>query len=162
MGKKTQSATQKVKQRSKKGPKLNCGDVGSYNELKKRKTNKQERDHVPAFSSMFEKATGGKRFGPKKLKCIENKLKGQALTIAIPKSTHVEFSRTCKGRGGVKRLKKDVANLKQAAKDDIKALENNVPPTCRKAYKKAAKRVMAQNHNALIKRVVKECTKLKK
>jgi hypothetical protein len=155
---KGQSGTSKHKQRPKKGPALKCGDCDTYNELKKRKTNKQERDHVPAFSSMFEKATAGKKFSTKQLNCIENKLKGQALTIAIPKGIHTDHSRTCKGRGGQKRLEKDVKNLKQAAEDDIDALKDKVPPGCRAAYMKAAKRVKAQNHNALINRIVKQCT----
>jgi hypothetical protein len=153
-----QSGTSKHKQApAPKGPPLKCGDVGTYNELKKRKSNKQERDHVPAFSSMFEKATAGKNFSDKQLNCIGNKLKGQALTIAIPKGVHTKYSRTCKGRGGVARLKKDASNLKQAAEDDIDALVDKVPPGCRAAYVKAAAKVKAQDHQGLIKKVIKEC-----
>jgi SPX domain protein involved in polyphosphate accumulation len=139
------------------GP-LKCGDVGTYAELKKRKTNKQERDHVPAFSSMLEKATAGKDLTPTQATCIANKLKAQALTIAIPKGVHVKHSRTCKGRGGKKRIKKDAKNLDKAAEDDIAALENKVPPACREAYKKAAEQVKAQDHKALIRKVTNECT----
>ena len=107
---------------------------------------------------MFEKATAGKDFSTPQLSCIENKLKGQALAIAIPKGVHVKYSRTCKGRGGQKRIKKDASDLDQAAKDDVKDLENKVPPGCRAEYKKAAAKVKAQNHKELIKKVVKECT----
>jgi hypothetical protein len=151
------AAGQEKQTPSNKGP-LKCGDVGTYNQLKKRKTNKQERDHVPAFSSMFEKATAGKDFSTKELNCIENKLKGQALVIAIPKGVHVDYSRTCKGRGGRKRIEDDAADLDDAAEKDIADLVDNVPPGCKAAYKKAAAQVKAQDHKALIKKVVKECT----
>ena len=75
-----------------------------------------------------------------------------ALTISIPKGTHVKYSRTCKGRGGQKRIDKDAEDLKQATEDDIKALEDRVPPGCQEAYKAAAEQVRAQDPDEFIKK----------
>lgn len=126
------------------GP-LKCGDVGTYRAMKKRKTNRQERDHVPATSSMLEagKAHQGGLNNDQK-ECFERFVKMDALTIAIPKGTHVKYSRTCKGRGGRAREKKDAENLTQAANDDFDAVEPYLSPKCAKKYAEAKEQVLAQ------------------
>jgi hypothetical protein len=126
------------------GP-LKCGDVGTYRQMKKRKTNKQERDHVPATSSMLEagKAHQGGLNNDQKA-CFERFVKMDALTIAIPKGTHVKYSRTCKGRGGRAREKKDAEDLTQAAKDDFDAVQPYLSPECAKKYEEAKEKILAQ------------------
>jgi Cft2 family RNA processing exonuclease len=140
---------------------LKCGDVGTYRDMKKRKTNKQERDHVPATSSMLQAAENKgvfKGLDGDERNCVAREIKMSALTIAIPKGVHVKYSRTCKGRGGQARVDKDAGNLDQAAKDDIADLENQVPEGCKAAYKQAAEQVKAQDHEGLFAKAKAKCT----
>jgi hypothetical protein len=140
---------------------LKCGEFGTYREMKKRKTNKQERDHVPATSSMLKAAEDKGTFkglNAGERDCVAREIKMSALTIAIPKGVHVKYSRTCKGRGGQARIDKDAQDLDQAAEDDIADLENQVPDGCKAAYKQAAAQVKAQDHEGLFKKARAKCT----
>lgn len=131
---------------------LKCGDVGVYKDMQKRKTNRQERDHVPATSSMLE---AGKKHqkgltGAQKI-CFQRFVKTDALTIAIPKGIHVKYSRTCKGRGGQARVDKDAADLKQAANDDFDAVKPKLSAACQEKYEEAKEKVLAQLPDKLFK-----------
>jgi hypothetical protein len=126
------------------GP-LKCGDVGVYKDQQKRKTNRQERDHVPATQSML---VAGKKhmkgLNAAQKKCFKRFVRSDALTIAIPKGTHTKYSRTCKGRGGQARVKKDVENLEQAAKDDFAKIEPRLTDECKAKYQAAQAQILAQ------------------
>jgi hypothetical protein len=143
---------------------LKCGEVGTYAQLnKKRAFPKFERDHVPSAAAMRNAAKKAKRgMSPAKLKCVNNRLKEKALTIAIPTTTHRRFSRTCgSGRNTSKQINNDGDNLSRAANKDLaqiqKALDGPPKNACADAYRKAAKKVKSQDHNKLIRDVIAGC-----
>jgi hypothetical protein len=143
------------------GP-LKCGDVGTYREMRKRKTNRQERDHVPATASMLLAGQAHQDgLTADQVACFERFVKMDALTIAIPKGTHVKYSRTCKGRGGRAREQKDAEDVTKAANDDFDAVEPYLSPECAKKYAEAKEKVLAQLPDKLFKeckaKAVKEC-----
>ena len=143
-------------------PWLKCGEVGTYAELnKKRAKPKFERDHVPSHASMVKAAKSYKRgMSPAKLKCVKSRLKDQALTIAIPKSVHRGYSRTCGSRNNATQIKQDAGNLDSAANKDLGRIQRHLDAKdspCAEHYREAAKQVRAQDHDALIKKVVAEC-----
>ena len=148
------------KQPPSKKPWLKCGEVGSYAKLnKKRAKPKFERDHVPSAAAMLRAA---KKSNPgmlaNKLACVKRKLKAQALTIAIPKGLHRGTSRTCGSRNTKAKIKEDSEGLKSAANKDLKKIQEKLNgSSCADAYREAAKEVRAQDHEALIKKVVSEC-----
>src|SRR5262245_48158814 len=159
---KTQSATSKEKQAPTDKPWLKCGEVGTYAELnKKRAKPKFERDHVPSHAAMLKAAKSYKRgMSPAKLKCVKAHLKDQALTIAIPKSLHRGYSRTCGSRNNTSQIKQDAGNLNSATNKDLGRIQRRLDSTespCAEHYREAAKQVRAQDHEALIKKVVDEC-----
>lgn len=142
------------------GP-LKCGDVATYRQQKKQKTNKQNRDHVPATSSVLAAAEKRPGYydgltGPQK-SCIETGLQMDALTVAIPKGVHKK-GRTYAGRGGQARVDKDVKNLRQAAKDDFAEIEPMLSEECAKKYKEAQKKILAQFNDKLFDDVKAKCT----
>lgn len=141
---------------------LKCGDIGTYREQKKRKTNKQERDHVPATSSMLAAAEPhAKGLTLDQKKCFKRFIKMDALTIAIPKGTHVKYSRTCKGRGGQARIDEDAKDLKKAAEDDFATVQPQLSDDCATKYEAAKAAVLAQLPDKLIQdskaKALKEC-----
>jgi hypothetical protein len=132
------------KQAPNTGP-LKCGDVGTYREQGKQKTNKQNRDHVPATSSMLVAAqahTDG--LTKAQVKCFKRFVKMDALTLAIPGGIHKKHSRTYGGKGGQARIDKDVENLEQAAKDDFEKIEKHLSEACKAKYKEAQEKMLAQ------------------
>jgi hypothetical protein len=138
--------TSKEKQAPKTGA-LKCGDVGTYRDQGKQKTNKQNRDHVPATSSMLaaaKKHPASAGLKGKQLKCFNRFVKMDALTVAIPGGIHRKHSRTYGGKGGADRIKTDVADLEQAAKDDFEAIEKHLSEECQTKYKEAQKEMLAQ------------------
>ncbi len=138
------SLTQSEAQTPNTGP-LKCGDVGTYREMKKRKTNKQNRDHVPATSSMLVAGQKhSKGLSPARLKCFDNFVKMDALTVAIPYGTHKKHSRTYGGKGGQARVEKDVKDLKKAANDDFAKVEPRLSDDCKKKYQEAKEKILAQ------------------
>jgi hypothetical protein len=136
--------TSQEKQAPKTGP-LECGDVATYRDQGKQKTNKQNRDHVPATSSMLVAAqahTGDLTMA--QVKCFERFVKMDALTVAIPGGVHRKHSRTYGGKGGQARINTDVANLKKAAEDDFKEIEKHLSAKCQEKYKEAKEQILAQ------------------
>jgi hypothetical protein len=125
---------------------LKCGDVGTYREQRKQKTNKQNRDHVPATQSMLAAAEEGGHFdGLSKARkaCMKRFIKMDALTVAIPYGVHKK-GRTYAGKGGQARVDEDVKDLKEAAKKDFAAVEPNLSPECQKKYEAAKEKMLAQ------------------
>ena len=141
---------------------LKCGDIAPYKEQRKQKTNKQERDHIPATSSMLAAAKShAKGLNKDQVKCMKRFIKMDALTIAIPKGTHVKYSRTCKGRGGQARIDADAKDLKKAAEDDFATVQPQLSDDCAAKYEAAKAAVLAQLPDKLIKdskaKALKEC-----
>lgn len=137
--------TSQEKQAPKPPGALKCGDVGTYREQGKQKTNKQNRDHVPATSSMLVAAqahTDG--LTTAQVKCFERFVKMDALTVAIPGGIHRKHSRTYGGKGGQDRIDTDVEDLKQAAKDDFEKIEKHLSEECKAKYKEAQEKILAQ------------------
>lgn len=135
------------KQAPNTGP-LECGEVATYREQRKQKTNKQNRDHVPATSSMLVAAqahTDG--LTKAQVKCFKRFVKMDALTIAIPGGIHRKHSRTFGGKGGKKRIKKDVKNLKKAANDDFEKIEKHLSEKCQEKYEEGKAKILAQLPN---------------
>lgn len=142
------------KQASKTGP-LKCGDVGTYRELKKRKTNRQERDHVPATQSMLAAGQSHKAaLNYAQKECFDRYVKMDAVTIAIPRRIHKEHSRTQGGKGGASRVAKDAGNLIDAAEADFAELKPYLRD-CKDKYETAKAEVLAQLPDKLF----KECKK---
>ena len=136
-----------VKQATSKKGALTCGEVGTYRGMKKRKTNKQNRDHVPATSSMLAagaKSKHAKGLKGARLKCYKKFIKMDAQTIAIPYGIHKKYSRTYGGKGGQTRINEDVKNLKKAAEDDFAKVEPKLSADCKKKYNEAKKKILAQ------------------
>ena len=152
-----------VKQGPSNKPWLKCGEVGTYAQLnKKRAKPKFERDHVPSAAAMLKAAKkGNPGMSANKLACVKRKLKSQALTIAIPKGVHRGTSRTCGSRNNKAQIKKDSEGLNSATNKDLNKIQKKLdgPPKspCADAYREAATDVRAQDHEGLIKKVVKEC-----
>lgn len=159
------SATSKNKQAPAAKPWLKCGEVGTYAELnKKRAKPKWERDHVPSHASMLKAATSspaGRGMSTAQKACVKSKLKDRALTIAIPKSLHRGYSRTCGSRNNASQIKEDSKNLKSATNKDLTRLQKRLDDSgspCAAAYREAAREVRAQDQKGLIKKCIAECT----
>jgi hypothetical protein len=159
------SATSKNKQAPTTKAWLKCGEVETYAELnKKRAKPKWERDHVPSHAAMFKAATGspaGRGMTAAQKACVKGKIKDRALTIAIPKSLHRGYSRTCGSRNTASQIKKDAKNLKSATNKDLARLQKRLDSTgspCAAAYREAARQVRAQDREGLIKKAIAECT----
>ena len=151
------------KQASSDKPWLKCGEVGTYAQLnKKRAKPKFERDHVPSHAAMLKAAKSRRRgLKGKQLSCVKNRLKDQALTIAIPKGIHRKISRTCGSRNDPKQITKDSGNLNKATNDDLTRIQNHLDAKdhgCKEHYRQAAEQVKAQDHDQLIDDIIEKCT----
>lgn len=93
-------------------------------------------------------------------KCVKERLKARALTIAIPKSLHRGHSRTCGSRNNADQIKTDSKDLDSACNKDLGRLQRQLDESgspCATAYREAAKEVRAQDHKKLINDIIKEC-----
>lgn len=152
------------KQAPAKPPWLKCGEVGTYAQLnKKRAKPKFERDHVPSHAAMNKAAQSSKRLrGASKAvrKCVKDYVKAKALTIAIPKSVHRGFSRTCGSRNTASQINADSKDLNEALNKDIDAIQAHLDAKespCAKAYSEAAEEVKKQDHKKLINDAIDKC-----
>ena len=153
------SLTSSEKQTPSEKPKLKCGEVGTYAQLKKKRAAPDfERDHVPSAAAMFKAAMNDyPNLNANRRACVKRRLKEQALTIAIPKGVHRQHSRTCGGKNTQKQIEDHADDLDDAAKGDTKDVQNKIDAACADAYKKAAEQVCAQDHKGLIDKVVAGC-----
>jgi hypothetical protein len=137
---------------SKKGKgKLKCGDDGTYKDLKKKTAEgKFDRDHIPSKAALKEYAktelNGGRALTPKQIKAIDNA--GNA--IAIPRQAHIDISPT-HGQS-LADAAKDAKNLAGSAKRDVDAMlekieEYDEDGNCKKAYKKASKKILKMSND---------------
>jgi hypothetical protein len=145
-------------------PWLKCGEVGTYSKLnEKRAKPKFERDHVPSHAAMNRAAQDSPKMkgaSADERACVKGRLKARALTIAIPKSLHRGYSRTCGSRNKDSQIQTDSGGLDSAANKDLARIQRRLDSTkspCAAAYRSAAKMVRAQNHKKLINDIIKEC-----
>jgi hypothetical protein len=119
--------------------KMKCGELGQYGEQQKVSgKGKSDRDHVPAKSSLLERA---EQLNGGTLKdCQKSAIVKGALSIVIPKPVHQQFSETYGGRATPL---EDAADLQGAAKRNLDAIQNSgqLDKACAEAYKKAAKKI---------------------
>jgi uncharacterized Zn-binding protein involved in type VI secretion len=108
---------------------LDCGESGSYGDLKKKTGKNQfDRDHVPSKAALKERArklaaSMGKRFTEEMGKAVDN----LADAIAIPKALHQQHSESY-GQSA-EQAQADgasTAKLNAATKRDLKAIEENM------------------------------------
>jgi hypothetical protein len=157
--KKTEKAADKVQDAkkadansggSKKGKKkLDCGELGTYGDQKKRTgDNKYDRDHVPSKAALKERAEqiakerGDPPLSPKQKKAIEN----LADAVVIPKATHRKSSPTygSKNKKLSKTDGKNAGTLNDALGRDLDAVLTDLEktdPECAKQYRAAAKKL---------------------
>lgn len=150
-----------------KKPKLECGEVGTYASLqKKRAAPKFERDHIPSVAALVERAKKiKKRMKPAQMKCVKGKVKRRGMAVAIPKPSHRQFSPTCGGKNTSTQIRADGKNkegMKKACDRDTRAMQkhlNSTKPECADAYKKSAKKIKEHDSESMIRKAIKECTK---
>jgi hypothetical protein len=127
--------------------KLKCGEFGKYGNLKKKTGDgKFDRDHIPSKSALKEKAlelNKGKELSTAQQKAID----AWGNAIAIPRQAHIDISPTYGGRSNPVADAKDLAG---SARRDVEEMlgkihEYDADGGCKKAYQKAAKRVLKSN-----------------
>lgn len=151
--------------------KLACGECGSYTELKKKRAAPEyERDHIPSKAALREAAfqragKAGIKLNDVQRKCIARKVEARGITVAIPKSSHRNFSPTCGSKNTPAQIQQDAASpasLKAAVDRDVSAMQEHLdgPPKheCADAYREASEQVKANDNEAIMKKAIKECT----
>jgi uncharacterized Zn-binding protein involved in type VI secretion len=144
-------------------PSLDCGEVGTYSDLKKKKAApKYERDHIPSKAALLQAAKDrNPNMTSEEIKCVKSKLTARGMTIAIPKSAHRGFSPTCGGRNTQSQIESDAGNLSEAVDRDINTMQNHLnqtDPKCAQAYKEAATKVKEHDTDKMIDSAIDECT----
>jgi hypothetical protein len=119
---------------------LECGESGSYGDLKKKSGNNQfDRDHVPSKAALKEygkklAAQAGETFTPAMAKAVDM----LADAIAIPKPLHQQHSETYgQTTAEAQADGASTEKLNEATKRDLKAIEDNWgdnDPECQKLY----------------------------
>jgi hypothetical protein len=131
----------------KKKAKMKCGEGGKYGDLKKKTgEGKYDRDHIPSKAALLEKAkelNGGKDLKDWQIKKITN----WGNSIAIPRKAHQDISPTYGGRNNPAADAHGEGGLAAAAKRDVDTMlekidEYDADGGCKKAYKKASKKIL--------------------
>lgn len=144
--------------------KLKCGEYGKYGDLKKKTgDNKFDRDHIPSKEALKQRAAElkGDRLTPKEAAAIDKA--GEA--IAIPKQAHVDVSPTY---GQSKQAAaKDAKNLAESARRDVEAMLTEIEQydadgNCKKAYQKAASKIMRMSNKDFDKMLADTLRNIKK
>ncbi|WP_025804399.1 hypothetical protein [Pseudomonas chlororaphis] len=156
--KKAQEEAQKLAQGANKPPnkpggkgkgkkKLKCGEYGKYGDLKKKTGDgKFDRDHIPSKAALKARAEALK--GEKLTKAESKAIEKWGNSIAIPRQAHIDISPT-HGQT-LADAANDAKNLAGSAQRDVEAMlkkidEYDADGGCKKAYQKAAKRVLKDN-----------------
>jgi len=121
---------------------LDCGQAGTYRDLKKQTgKNMYDRDHVPSKSALKERAKFlAKQMRKKLTGAMESTIDALGETIAIPKALHRDWSETYGGRSDPENDANKLG-LNEAAKRDLKTIQENFEaddPECEEAYAKFA------------------------
>jgi len=147
--------------------KLECGDTGTYNELRKNTdANGMERDHVPSNASLAYRAVwlmfegqpnekqteclskrepngvgrdGKPRTKPSILDRLGDSIGGIGETIAIPADVHSQYSETYGSRNNGTRIANDARDLGGAARSNLAAVRPHLSAECRAKYDQWAK-----------------------
>lgn len=133
----------KVKARKK----LKCGEYGRYSPLKrKRGDGKFDRDHIPSKAALIKRAE--QLNGGKLSEAQRNAIVNWGNAIAIPRQAHADISPTYGQTKASASL--DAKDLARSARRDVEAMlkridEYDADGGCKKAYRKAAKRVLKDN-----------------
>jgi uncharacterized Zn-binding protein involved in type VI secretion len=138
-----------VKVKGKK--KLKCGEYGKYGDLKKKTGDgKFDRDHIPSKAALKKRATSllgkDRRLSPARQKAIED----WGDSIAIPRQAHIDISPTY-GARNLELAPRDAQDLSGAARRDVETMlkqidEYDADGGCKKAYQKAAKRILRMSN----------------
>jgi len=134
---------------SKGKAKLKCGEGGTYKDLnKKTGGGKFDRDHIPSKSALKERArqlNDGKKLSPARQKAIDD----WGNTIAVPRQAHQDISPTFGGRSNPTADAKDLAGSAQRDVDAMleKIDEYDADGGCKKAYKKASKKITSMKNS---------------
>ena len=134
---------------SKGKAKLKCGEGGNYKDLKtKTGDGKFDRDHIPSKSALKERAeqlNKGRELNPQQKKAIDD----WGNTIAIPRQAHQDISPTYGGRSNPAADAKDLAGSAQRDVDAMlkKIDEYDADGGCKKAYKKASKKITSMKNS---------------
>jgi len=150
---------------------LECGESGSYSKLQQKGAAPDyERDHVPSKAALRDSAfnrakKAGKKLNGDQKDCIAKKVEARGITVAIPRSSHRNFSPTCGSRNTTTQLAQDAASpesLKAAVDRDTAAMQAHLdgPPKhdCADAYRAASAQIKAHDNEDMIKKAIKECT----
>ncbi|CAB3727514.1 PAAR-like domain-containing protein [Trinickia soli] len=146
--------------------KLKCGEYGKYGDLKKKTGDgKFDRDHVPSKAALKERAESLLDEGEKLSSAQKKAIEDWGDSIAIPRRAHIDVSPTY----GAKNLKlgpQDAEDLAGAARRDVEAMlkqidEYDADGGCKKAYQKAAKRVLRMTNRDFDKALLEILKKVK-
>lgn len=165
-GKAEENAAAKGKDgaKSKSKKKLKCGEYGKYGDLKKKTGDgKFDRDHIPSKAALKARAEDIK--GAPLSTAEKGAIDNAADTIAIPRQAHIDVSPTYGQSLG--EAAKDAQDLAGSARRDVDAMLKEIDKYdasggCKKAYQKAAKRVLKKNNSDFDKwlgYVIKNATK---
>lgn len=127
--------------------KLKCGEYGNFGELKKKiGKGKYDCDHIPSKAALKSRAEflKGDKLTKEEAKTIER----WGNSIAVSRQAHIDISPTY-GQN-LSSAAKDAADLARSARRDVEAMlkkidEYDADGGCKKAYMKAAKRVLKDN-----------------
>jgi len=128
--------------------KMKCGEYGRYGDLKKKTgEGKFDRDHIPSKAAL--KARAAELKGGPLTKAEMSAIDSAADAIAIPRQAHIDVSPTY-GQTAADAAR-DAQNLAGSARRDVEAMlrkidEYDADGGCKKAYQKAAKRVLKKNN----------------
>ncbi|WP_255987374.1 hypothetical protein [Chitinolyticbacter albus] len=128
--------------------KMKCGEYGKYGDLKKKTGDgKFDRDHIPSKAALKARAEALK--GDTLTKAEKTAIDNAADAIAIPRQAHIDISPTY-GQTAANAAK-DAGDLAGSARRDVEAMlgkidEYDADGGCKKAYQKAAKRVLKKNN----------------
>ncbi|WP_198665364.1 PAAR-like domain-containing protein [Paraburkholderia kururiensis] len=146
--------------------KLKCGEYGKYGDLKKKTGDGTfDRDHIPSKAALKERAESlldeGEKLSPTQRKAIED----WGDSIAIPRQAHVDVSPTY-GTKNIKLAPQDAKDLAGAARRDVESMlgkidEYDADGGCKKAYQKAAKRVLRMTNKDFDKALLEIIKKVK-
>lgn len=128
--------------------KMKCGERGTYGDLKKKTGDgKFDRDHIPSKAAL--KARAKALQGGKLSKAQEAAIDKAGAAIAIPRQAHVDVSPTY-GQTAAEAAR-DSKNLAGSARRDVEAMLSQIDEydedgNCRKAYQKAAGKIMRMDN----------------